>query len=162
VMVTGQNRLVLLQTHTLMVRSRFNEVLEKTDFVRMKLIEAQKQLPEDHPGHPSQHTSSSRFGGTSSADGYFLTSGITAERLMYDRALEMSRSAAINEIANEDLPGVERSYMTALKMLEAILETDEEPPSQRKRSSSLREQVSQDNEAELVLAEDRKAVQKSK
>jgi serine/threonine-protein kinase ULK/ATG1 len=144
------------------VRSRFNEVLEKTDLVRMKLIEAQKQLPEDHPGHPSQHTSSSRFGGTSSADGYFLTSGITAERLMYDRALEMSRSAAINEIANEDLPGVERSYMTALKMLEAILETDEEPPSQRKRSSSLREQVSQGDEAELVLAEDRKAVQKSK
>jgi len=37
---------------------------------------------------------------------------------MYDRALEMSRSAAINEIANEDLAGCEISYITAIRMLE--------------------------------------------
>jgi len=123
------------------VRSRFNEVLEKAEFVRLKLVEAQKSLPEDHPGHPSNHTSASRIAGGSSADGVVLSSGITAEKLMYDRALEMSRSAAINEIANEDLPGCEISYITAIRMLEAVLESDEEPPAQpqRRRSSSLRE-----------------------
>ena len=122
------------------VRSRFNEVLEKAEFVRLKLLEAQKKLPEDHPGHPSNHTSASRIAGASSTDGVVLCSGITAEKLMYDRALEMSRSAAINEIANEDLPGCEISYITAIRMLEAVLENDDEtPPPQRQRASSLKE-----------------------
>jgi serine/threonine-protein kinase ULK/ATG1 len=121
------------------VRSRFNEVLEKAEFVRLKLLEAQKKLPEDHPGHPSNHTSASRIAGASSTDGVVLSSGITAEKLMYDRALEMSRSAAINEIANEDLPGCEISYITAIRMLEAVLENDDEPPPQRQRASSLKE-----------------------
>jgi serine/threonine-protein kinase ULK/ATG1 len=121
------------------VRSRFNEVLEKAEFVRLKLLEAQKRLPEDHPGHPSNHTSASRISGASSTDGVVLSSGITAEKLMYDRALEMSRAAAINEIANEDLPGCEISYITAIRMLEAVLENDDEAPPQRQRASSLKE-----------------------
>ena len=45
---------------------------------------------------------------------------------MYDRAVEMSRAAAINEIATEDLPGCEISYVTAIRMLEAILDNDDE------------------------------------
>jgi serine/threonine-protein kinase ULK/ATG1 len=45
---------------------------------------------------------------------------------MYDRALEMSRSAAINELTGEDLPGCEISYVTAIRMLEAILENDDD------------------------------------
>lgn len=121
------------------VRSRFNEVLEKAEFVRLKLLEAQKKLPEDHPGHPSNHSSASRISGASSTDGVVLSSGITAEKLMYDRALEMSRAAAINEIANEDLPGCEISYITAIRMLEAVLENDDEAPPQRQRASSLKE-----------------------
>lgn len=120
------------------VRSRFNEVLEKAEFVRLKLIEAQKQLPEDHPGHPSNNTTTSRIAGASSTDGVILSSGVSAEKLMYDRALEMSRSAAINELANEDLPGCEISYITAIRMLEAVLENEEAAP-QRRRSSSLKE-----------------------
>ncbi|TVY54702.1 Serine/threonine-protein kinase ATG1 [Lachnellula cervina] len=125
------------------VRNRFNEVLEKAEFVRLKLIEAQKQLPDDHPGHPSNYTSASRLAGASSTDGVVLSTGVSAEKLMYDRALEMSRSAAINEIANEDLPGCEISYITAIRMLEAVLETDEDTsPPQRKRSSSLKDQES--------------------
>ncbi|ESZ92209.1 hypothetical protein SBOR_7418 [Sclerotinia borealis F-4128] len=121
------------------VRTRFNEVLEKAELVRLKLIEAQKRLPEDHPGHPSNHTTASRLvGGSSTTDGVVLSSGITAEKLMYDRALEMSRTAAINELANEDLPGCEISYTTAIRMLEAVLENDEELIP-RKRSSNLRE-----------------------
>jgi len=121
------------------VRNRFNEVLEKAEFVRLKLIDGQKQLPEDHPGHPSNHTSASKSAGSSSTDGVVLSTGVSAEKLMYDRAIEMSRSAAINEIANEDLEGCRISYMTAIRMLEAVLETDEEPTPQRRRSSSLKE-----------------------
>jgi serine/threonine-protein kinase ULK/ATG1 len=45
---------------------------------------------------------------------------------MYDRALEMCRTAAINELTNEDLEGGEVSYRTAIHMLEAILDNDEE------------------------------------
>ncbi|KAH6672867.1 hypothetical protein B0J14DRAFT_482596 [Halenospora varia] len=145
------------------VRSRFNEVLEKAEFVRLKLVEAQKQLPEDHPGHPSNHTSASRIEGASSTDGVVLSSGTSAEKLMYDRALEMSRSAAINEIANVDLPGCEISYITAIRMLEAVLENDEEPP-QRRRSSSLRQTVDSDSDHDGAVngikMEDRQAVQK--
>ncbi|KAI9648323.1 Serine/threonine-protein kinase [Ciborinia camelliae] len=121
------------------VRTRFNEVLEKAELVRLKLVEAQKRLPEDHPGHPSNHATASKLvGGSSTTDGVVLSSGITAEKLMYDRALEMSRTAAINELANEDLPGCEISYTTAIRMLEAVLENDEELIP-RKRSSILRE-----------------------
>lgn len=148
------------------VRGRFNEVLEKAEFVRLKLVEAQKSLPEDHPGHPSNHTSASRLAGASSADGVVLSSGVTAEKLMYDRALEMSRSAAINEIANEDLPGCEISYITAIRMLEAVLENDEEVPPQRQRSSSLKEGREKREEAEGsvngINLDDRQAVIKGK
>ena len=144
------------------VRSRFNEVLEKAEFVRLKLLEAQKKLPEDHPGHPSNHTSASRLGGASSTDGVHLSSGITAEKLMYDRALEMSRSAAINEIANEDLPGCEISYITAIRMLEAVLENDDETPPQRQRASSLNEGKEARDEGPVngINIDDRKDVMK--
>jgi serine/threonine-protein kinase ULK/ATG1 len=143
------------------VRNRFNEVLEKAEFVRLKLIQAQKQLPEDHPGHPSNHTSASRITGASSTDGVVLSSGITAEKLMYDRALEMSRSAAINEIANEDLAGCEISYITAIRMLEAVLESDEEPPPKRTRASSLKEGKEANEEiVNGIRLDDRQAVLK--
>ncbi|KAE8452481.1 Serine/threonine-protein kinase [Mollisiaceae sp. DMI_Dod_QoI] len=146
------------------VRNRFNEVLEKAEIVRLKLLDAQKKLPEDHPGHPSNHTSASRVAGASSADGVVLSSGITAEKLMYDRALEMSRSAAINEIANEDLPGCEISYITAIRMLEAVLENDDDSVPQRRRSSSLREERTTKEEGDGtingIFLEDRQAVLK--
>ncbi|KAL3428271.1 hypothetical protein PVAG01_01780 [Phlyctema vagabunda] len=148
------------------VRNRFNEVLEKAEFVRLKLIQAQNQLPIDHPGHPSNHTSASRLASSSSGD-VFLSSGITAEKLMYDRAIEMSRSAAINEIANEDLPGCEISYVTAIRMLEAVLENDDEDEddsaSQPKRTPNLRAQkdnMSDDSQVSGINLDDREAVQK--
>ncbi|KAF4123164.1 serine/threonine-protein kinase ULK2 [Geosmithia morbida] len=128
------------------VRQRFNEVLEKSEIIRLKLLGAQKQLPPDHPNHPANHgvdeysssvttTSSAGIGGPSSLGGVgagagikhvYLTPGTSAEKLMYDRALEMSRSAAIAEVANEDLHGCELSYVTAIRMLEAVLDSDED------------------------------------
>jgi serine/threonine-protein kinase ULK/ATG1 len=105
------------------VRSRFNEVLEKAEFVRLKLIESQKRLPLDHPSHPDNHSVGSTVASGGSAD-VVVSPGVTAEKLMYDRALEMSRTAAINELTSEDLAGCEIAYVTAIRMLEAVLEDD--------------------------------------
>jgi serine/threonine-protein kinase ULK/ATG1 len=112
-------------------RSRFNDCLEKSEFVARKLVDAQKRLPVDHPGHPSNHpagsTSSSAVTNSigASADNITLTSGVTAEKLMYERALEMSRMTAINELTNTDLESGEVNYWTAIHMLEAILDDNE-------------------------------------
>jgi serine/threonine-protein kinase ULK/ATG1 len=122
------------------VRSRFNEVLEKAEFVTHKLVEAQKQLPPGHPSHPGNRppaltaassssaasASAGRMG--TSADGVIVGLGVTAEKLMYERALEMSRAAAVNELVGEDLAGCEIAYVTAVRMLEAVLETDDPVP----------------------------------
>lgn len=109
------------------VRQRFNEVLEKSEVVRLKLVEAQKMLPEDHPSHPSNHGQDSMASSSSSeVKQVYLTAGISAEKLMYDRALEMSRAAAIDEVTNENLPGCKISYVTAIRMLESVLEGDDD------------------------------------
>ncbi|KIX00335.1 uncharacterized protein Z518_10474 [Rhinocladiella mackenziei CBS 650.93] len=120
------------------IRSRFNEVLEKADLVRLKLIDSQRRLPEDHPSHPNNisTTTASSAGLGTSADQVVVSSGITAEKLMYDRALEMSRAAAINELTNEDLTGCEISYVTAIRMLEAVLENDDDSLSKRGSNTS--------------------------
>ena len=145
------------------VRGRFNEVLEKAEFVRLKLLEAQKQLPEDHPGHPNNHDTASRIAGASgSSDGVVLSSGVTAEKLMYDRALEMSRAAAINEIANVDLPSCELSYVTAVRMLEAVLENDDLTPLKKQPSFQKEEAENKldDTAVNGINLDDRQAVQK--
>ena len=105
------------------VRERFNVTLEKAELVRLKLLDAQKDLPIAHPSHPNNHPSPQSS--ISSADQIVVTSGLTAEKLMYDRALEMSRSAAVNELVGEDLPGCKLAYETAIRMLEAVLEDDD-------------------------------------
>ncbi|KAL9590054.1 MAG: hypothetical protein Q9203_001158 [Teloschistes exilis] len=149
------------------VRSRFNEVLGKAEFVRLRLIEAQQQLPPDHPSHPNNHPAVSKSipaMGTS-ADNVVVSVGVTAEKLMYDRALEMSRSAAVNELVGEDLPGCEIAYVTAIRMLEAVLEEDEEcgqrklPPADR---DTTKKAEMDDSSCSGVEAEDRKVVLKSK
>lgn len=109
------------------VRERFNEVLEKSEVVRLKLIEAQKLLPEDHPSHPlNQATESISSSAGSAIKQVYLTPGVSAEKLMWDRALEMSRAAAIDEVTNENLQGCELSYITAIRMLEAVLDHDDD------------------------------------
>ena len=146
------------------VRNRFNEVLEKAEFVRLKLIESQKRLPPDHPSHPSKHPSASTsLGGMgTSGDNVVVSSGITAEKLMYDRALEMSRSAAVNELVGEDLPGCEIAYVTAIRMLEAVLESDEEPALKTgtEKGKDKRGSKSEGEAVNGVEADDRKVVVK--
>lgn len=116
------------------VRQRFNEVLEKSEIVRLKLTEAQKLLPEDHPSHPANQGDEELDAppAGSSTKPVYLTPGISAEKLMYDRALEMSRTAAIDEVTNENLAGCKISYLTAIRMLEAVLESDEDSASVRR------------------------------
>ena len=143
-------------------RSRFNECLEKSEFVGRKLVDAQKQLPLDHPGHPNNHpfTTNSNTSIGTSAENITLTSGVTAEKLMYDRAVEMSRQAAVNELVGEDLPGCELTYMTALRMLEAVLESDDEP---LRRSGTGRKETKADDEViNGMETEDRQTVMKRK
>lgn len=106
------------------VRERFNDVLEKAEFVRIKLIDAQKELPRSHPSHPSNLPESGEASMGTSGDRVIVTPGVTAEKLMYDRALEMSRAAAVNELVGEDLSGCEVAYVTSIRMLEAVLERD--------------------------------------
>ena len=145
-------------------RSRFNETLEKAEFVRLKLVEAQKQLPSTHPNHPDQQDVSSRTGMGTSADGVIITSGVTAEKLMYQRAVEMSRSAAVNELMNEDLRGCEIAYVTAIRMLEAVLESEKAPSSVKaeKIEKEPKEVVSEDSVINGMQAEDRKDIGKRK
>ncbi|KAF9877364.1 serine threonine protein kinase [Colletotrichum karsti] len=129
------------------VRNRFNEVLEKTEIVRLKLIAVQQKLPDDHPSHPSNHGGESASSATSGTRDVYLTPGISAEKLMYDRALEMSRTAAIDEITNENLEGCVTYYVTAIRMLEAVLDNDEDTIKRRYSGSGkelIREEVSSD------------------
>lgn len=53
-------------------------------------------------------------------------SGVSGNKLIFDRALEMSRGAAVNELVDQDLEGCESSYSTAMWMLEAVLEVGED------------------------------------
>ncbi|KAK9466510.1 kinase-like domain-containing protein [Lipomyces arxii] len=85
------------------VREQFNESLEKAEYVRLKLA--------DPTGKGISHA-------------FEATSDVTAEKLIYDRALEMSRAAAINELVGDDLHGCETAYETALWMLQSILDQD--------------------------------------
>ncbi|CAI4219152.1 unnamed protein product [Parascedosporium putredinis] len=141
------------------VRARFNEVLEKTEVVRLKLVDAQKQLPTDHPSHPRNHGVDSSFDAGDKQ--VYLTPGISAEKLMYDRAIDMSRTAAIDEIANEHLADCEAYYITAIRMLEAVLDVDDD--SYRSRSGSTARDTKGDSGLEVagdLDSEDRKVVKK--
>ncbi|KAI5806385.1 hypothetical protein BZA77DRAFT_367607 [Pyronema omphalodes] len=71
------------------------------------LCQAQRDLPSSHPSHPGNLKKDAQTQQTGGVTSFALTTGVTAEKLMYDRALEMSRAAAVNEL---------------LTLLEAILE----------------------------------------
>lgn len=162
---TGRDVAARINAVVQWIRSRFNEVLEKALIVRLKLIEAQKQLPDDHPSHPSNQPAEASATAGSSTDGVFLTPGVSAEKLMYERAVEMSRAAAINEISNDDLPGCERSYVTAIRMLEAVLDSDEDLPKRRSFSGSAVDEkilAMREDMANDLNADDKEAVQKGK
>ena len=156
----AQNLVARVNSAVQWVRKRFNETLEKAEVVKLKLVEAQKQLPKDHPSHPDnqQEVASS----TSGADGVVLTAGLSAEKLMYERAVEMSRAAAINEISNEDLAGCEISYATAIRMLEAVLDNDEDLSKRKLASTEGERDVMREGASTEMNPDDQQSVHKSK
>lgn len=80
-------------------RDRYNEVLEKAEYLQQKKVTTFGTVSQ---GHPFEE--------------------VTAEKLLYDRALEMSRNAAVSEIVGESLSHCEDDYEVSILMLEAILE----------------------------------------
>ncbi|KAF9578276.1 Serine/threonine-protein kinase, partial [Lunasporangiospora selenospora] len=75
------------------IRDRFNECLEKAEA-------AKSRSGIDH-----------REG-----------SGVIIEKLIYERALELSKNAAMKEISSDEYSESERSYQTSIWMLHAILD----------------------------------------
>lgn len=134
------------------IRDRFNECCIKSEIVARKLKQAQQQLPTDHPSHPQNLSAASGSATTvGSAENILLTTGVTAEKLMYDRALEMSRQAAVDELTGLNLPGCDMNYWTAIVMLEAILEDEDETSSRNKLDGE---------EINGLDGEDRQSIQK--
>ncbi|KAI1131536.1 Serine/threonine-protein kinase ATG1 [Nemania abortiva] len=158
--VSAQNLVARVNSAVQWVRRRFNETLEKAEIVRLKLTEAQKQLPEDHLSHPNNNQIEAVIPGTPSVEGIVLTPGLSAEKLMYDRAIDMSRTAAINEIANEDLKGCELSYVTAIRMLEAVLDNDEDISRKGRLSGSPNPERDIQGAASEINPDDQQAVHK--
>ncbi|KAI0976181.1 Serine/threonine-protein kinase ATG1 [Xylaria arbuscula] len=158
--VSSQTIVARVNSAVQWVRKRFNETLEKAEVVRLKLTEAQKLLPEEHSSHMSNNTAEALAAGTPSTDGIVLTPGLSAEKLMFDRAIDMSRTAAINEIANEDLDGCELSYVTAIRMLEAVLDNDEDISSKRRSTGSLKAERDNQEAASEINPDDQQAVHK--
>jgi serine/threonine-protein kinase ULK/ATG1 len=135
------------------VRDRFNECCVKSEIIARKLKQAQQQLPCDHPSHPQNLSAASGSATTvGSAENILLTTGVTAEKLMYDRALEMSRTAAVDELTGHNLPSCDTNYYTAIVMLEAILEEEDE--SSRSKLDG--------EEINGLETEDRQSIQKRK
>ncbi|KAI0115970.1 Serine/threonine-protein kinase ATG1 [Nemania sp. FL0031] len=158
--ISVQNLVARVNSAVQWIRRRFNETLEKAEIVRLKLTEAQKQLPEDHVSHPSNNLVEAVVPGTPGVEGIVLTPGLSAEKLMYDRAIEMSRTAAINEIANEDLKGCELSYLTAIQMLKAILDNDEDISRKGQLSGSPKPERDIQGVASEINQDDQQAVHK--
>lgn len=155
--VSAQNLCVRVNSAVQWVRKRFNETLRKAEIVKDKLNKAREQLPPDHFSHPSNEVVEA---GSPNVDGIVLTPGLSAERLMYDRAIDMSRTAAINEIANEDLSGCDLSYVTAIRMLEAVLDYDDISSKRRPTGSPQADRDMQEAASEID-PDDQQAVHKS-
>lgn len=109
-------------------REKFNECLEKAEFIKLRLQEATLIIERD--AQAALAASSSSLHSTPRASSAILRDGtselapVVAEKLIFDRALEISRNAAVNELVKEDLRGCELAYSTAIWMLEALLDED--------------------------------------
>ncbi|EGV63966.1 Serine/threonine-protein kinase [Yamadazyma tenuis] len=101
------------------IREKFNESLEKAEFIKLRLQEVDSIL-ESESGEQGSDSNLTSMVSNLSVSG----NKAVAEKLIFDRALEMSRNAAVNELVKEDLKGCELAYSTAIWMLEALLDDD--------------------------------------
>ncbi|GEQ68901.1 hypothetical protein JCM33374_g2570 [Metschnikowia sp. JCM 33374] len=113
------------------IREKFNECLEKAEYIKLRLEEALESIAKSNVSGSSPSFSESRniYIGGSGSNAPITANKVSSEKLIFDRALEISRNAAVNELVKEDLKGCELAYSTAIWMLEALLDeegTDEE------------------------------------
>lgn len=109
------------------IREKFNECLEKAEFIKLRLNEALASIAKSTLNPPlsaSESSNNNIYVGGSDAQVLSALAKVVAEKLIFDRALEISRNAAVNELVKEDLKGCELAYSTAIWMLEALLDED--------------------------------------
>ena len=80
---------------------------------------------------------------------------------MYERACEMSRAAAVNELVNVDLEGCEIAYRTAVLMLEAVLDTDDDAQPQKGAGPGRTGRGAEEDVINGLEGEDRASIQSS-
>lgn len=111
------------------IREKFNECLEKADFLRLKLDELRKneaiertytsEVKDAEKNESSDSKSHHHVYDESDSD---LGDPVYVEKILYDRALEISKTAAQLEIQGEHLSNCELAYATSLWMLETLLD----------------------------------------
>lgn len=118
------------------IRERFNESLEKADFLRIRINELKTSHASDRT--LTRQEGARETGGTSEYPkqdkGDLLKVNETGEdeivyleKMLYDRSLEISKAAAKLEIQGEHLNNCELAYATSLWMLKTLLdETSDE------------------------------------
>lgn len=107
------------------IRERFNECLEKADFLRLKLNELKsKGVKAGHKTEASSNASTKTD--VQQVDEIDLNSDweepVYLEKILYDRALEISKTAAKLEMQGDHLSNCELAYATSLWMLETLLD----------------------------------------
>lgn len=104
-------------------RDKFNECLERAEFLRLKLPPMDLHSADESTIKASQINDSKD--GVSKRSSYSeLSEPVFLEKLIYDRALEISKTAAKYEMQGEYLNNCELAYATSLWMLESILDKD--------------------------------------
>lgn len=101
------------------IRDKFNECLEKADFLRLKLLESKG----------TDHSIPSKISLGDPTDDNIEANDeeeVYIEKLLYDRALEISKNAAKMELNHGNLNSCELSYATAMWMLQTALENHSE------------------------------------
>lgn len=116
------------------IREKFNECLEKADFLRLKLGDLKATNASDdtiHKKEPTVDGSTSNDGPQESHDtvthetdhdSWSADGPVYLEKILYDRALEISKTAAKVEIQGDHLTNCELAYATSLWMLETLLD----------------------------------------
>ncbi|SCV04140.1 LAME_0H16072g1_1 [Lachancea meyersii CBS 8951] len=103
------------------LRDKFNECLERAELLRLKLISTASCLADDSTIDASKLNGKRvELTKVSEAD----SEPVFLEKLIYDRALEISKTAAKFEMQGEFLNNCEIAYATSLWMLESVLDKD--------------------------------------
>ncbi|CEP60525.1 serine/threonine protein kinase ATG1 LALA0_S01e12904g [Lachancea lanzarotensis] len=105
------------------LRDKFNECLERAEFLRLKLVSTGAYQPNDSTIDLSR-LDELRTSATKAFEAEADREPVFLEKLIYDRALEISKTAAKFEMQGEYLNNCEIAYATSLWMLEAVLEKD--------------------------------------